>query len=180
MLQVFDEGQLTDTHGRRAVFTETIIILTTNLGLSFEDPGGGFGFALGGVSRSVQQIDKVKYSKRILEAIHSSLRPELINRLTSIVIFYPLSVETVRKIIEKIMNELLSRLTEKEILLEISESAYHCLLTAGYSLQYGAREMERTINRLIVQPLSKLMLEGHVVEGQVVHVNAENGEIVVE
>ncbi len=105
------------------------------------------------------------------------MRPELLNRINNIVFFYPLSEEAVRLIIDKIIRNLVSQLASRHITFDLTESTYELLMKEGFSPQYGAREMERTIQRLIVQPLGEKIIGGSIMDGQSVHVDTVDGVI---
>ena len=175
MLQIFDEGRLTDGQGRRASFTESIIIMTSNLGYSARQAPQPLGFSTSPDERPEIQVED--YRKNIMSAIQQAMRPELLNRINNIVFFYPLSEEAVRLIIDKIIRNLVSQLASRHITFDLTESTYELLMKEGFSPQYGAREMERTIQRLIVQPLGEKIIGGSIMDGQSVHVDTVDGVI---
>jgi ATP-dependent Clp protease ATP-binding subunit ClpC len=196
-LQIFDEGMLTDTKGRKVNFRESIIILTSNLGsktvkktkrpigiyMSQEEkqknpkPGQPLGVSLGDletqidtppfVSRKNQWKD---YRENILKAVNRSLRPELINRIQKKVFFYPLDKEAVKEIVQKILFDINQRLEAKNIAIKLSEKAESFLLDRGYSEKDGARHMERVMEQYIVQPIGREILEGRIKSGESVEV----------
>ncbi len=202
-LQIFDEGQLTDSRGRRARFSEAVVILTSNLGAAaVRDRARPIGVELGGSTSGKTQVQHKPayalgqaeptisyqhdapppdeaYERPFREAAAKALRPELLNRIQQLVVFYPLTEEVVRGIVDKILAGLRSRLRERNINVELSESAYALLMERGFDPNFGAREMERTVDRLLVQPLGKALLEGRFTEGATVRVNAHGGELVL-
>ena len=155
-LQVFDEGTLTDSRGRKANFRETVIIFTSNLGSAapVKKRRMGFGAADSG------SVTANEMEGRIQEAIRSHLRPELLNRLSRIVVFNSLTPQHVRAIAEKFISHLNERLNAQGMRLTMDESVYALLMERGFSPALGARPMERAIDALIAQPLAKLILEG--------------------
>ncbi len=160
-LQVFDEGTLTDSRGRKANFREAVILLTSNLGgaTPAERKKMGFGAALGGE-------DAAGYlHARIADAIKRHLRPELLNRISRTVVFNPLGKENVREIAEKFIARLNARLADQGYHLTLDESVYALLMERGYSPELGARPMERAIESLIAQPLAKVILGGRGAHG---------------
>jgi ATP-dependent Clp protease ATP-binding subunit ClpC len=179
-LQLFDEGCVTDTRGRRVSFTETVIILTSNLGSQPDVPARPLGFAPGGAPVEHEEAVRERYHRRIMETVRGALRPELLNRIQHLVCFEPLSAAVVRQIIDKILDSLRARLRERRINVELTEAAYALLMQAGFDAQYGAREMERAVDRLLVQPLGKALLAGDFAEGTTVWVDTHNGELVLE
>jgi ATP-dependent Clp protease ATP-binding subunit ClpC len=183
MLQIFDEGRLTDTHGRRVSFSETVILITTNLGVE-SIPIPITISALGSIDRRQElfgwQFDGETYKQQIIDAVRTSLRPELVNRTSNIVVFYPLNSEEIRQIIDKILSITQIQLKEQQITFEVSDEVYDILMREGYSAIYGAREMERAIQRLIVQPLGKAILAGHISYGSRVIISVEDGNIKIQ
>ena len=152
LLQVLDDGRLTDGQGRTVNFKNTIVIMTSNIGsnriLQFK---GSF----------VGEIyDHMKDA--VLEELRKNFRPEFLNRVDDIIVFHALSEKHLEKIIEILLGRLRSRLDEKHILLELTEAARLHLVAVGYDPAYGARPLKRTIQKEIENPLSRLMLEGKV------------------
>jgi len=175
MLQIFDEGRLTDGQGRRASFTESIIIMTSNLGYSAQKAPSPLGFSTASDGRPEVPIED--YKKNIIGAIQQAMRPELMNRINNIVFFYPLSEPAVRRIIDKIIGNMVNQLKERHINVTLTESTYALLMREGFSIQYGAREMERTVQRLIIQPLGEKIISGAVIAGQTVQVDVVDDTI---
>jgi ATP-dependent Clp protease ATP-binding subunit ClpC len=179
-LQIFDDGRLTDARGRRASFSETVIILTSNLGNRIEGAARPIGLQLAGAAAKAGDAEQETYRRRIMDAVKGALRPELLNRIQRTVFFFPLSQESLRQIIDKILGGLRQRLRGRRVNVELSEAAYDLLMQEGSHPQFGAREMERAIDRLLVQPLGKALLEGRFAEGTTVRVDAGDGELVLE
>jgi ATP-dependent Clp protease ATP-binding subunit ClpC len=184
-LQIFDEGQLTDSKGRKASFRDAVIILTSNLGSAvhaINQESEPFGFAALHHSPDKQQNDldqpaKSAYTSQILHAVTNAMRPEIVNRIDNIVYFYPLSREAVRRIIDKMIDQLRSRLADRNISLELCDHVYDVLMQAGYNPEYGAREMKRAVDRLIIQPLGKALLEGKYKHGEAIQLIANDGQV---
>ena len=174
-LQVFDEGALTDSRGRRASFRETVIILTSNLGTG-ASPKKRMGF---GASLADEEAAGDLQS-RIAAAIKQYLRPELLNRISRTVVFNSLSKENVREIIGKFIARLNVRLGDKGYRITIGESVYALLMKEGYSSEFGARPMERAIEALIAQPLAKLILEGRRENNCEIFAQAVDGKVEFE
>ncbi len=172
-LQVFDEGTLTDSRGRKASFRETVIILTSNLGSNATPAGKKLGFGATPADEDAAQA----LHARIADAIKRHLRPELLNRISRTVVFNPLSKENVREIAEKFVARLNARLGEQGIKLSVDESVYALLLREGYSPEFGARPMERAVEALIAQPLAKVILEGRIGQGGEVMARATGAKI---
>jgi len=190
-LQVFDEGRLTDGHGRRVNFSESVIILTSNLGSNItpsDKVKAHMGFNLDknrsdekmvgfepNTEKNAEKWDA--YESQIQKAIVTAFRPEFLNRIQKRITFYPLGRETVKQIISiKILPDLNKRLTLKGIRVELSDDALNFLLQKGYSEPLGAREMQRVFDQNISEPLSQRILTGEVVRGQTVMITAnDNG-----
>lgn len=196
-LQIFDEGRLTDAHGRKVNFSETIIILTSNIGSKLTEAKKPIGINLENdlegsaetvSTKNMEDLSKVIESEelhkkwRALEAqiyreVNRTFRPEFLNRISRKIIFYPLSRETVKSIIvQKTLKDLNQRLSSKEIEIVLSDSALELLIDKGYSEIYGARELQRTFERLITEPLSQILLRRDIKPGQI-QISASSGKI---
>jgi ATP-dependent Clp protease ATP-binding subunit ClpB len=162
LLQVLDDGRLTDGQGRTVDFRNSVVILTSNIGSHFYgDPLSENGF------------DEVK--KKVLDEIRLHFRPEFINRLDDIIVFHQLGVAQIKEIVRIQLGQLSSRLAEKRIELELTDQAALQVATAGYDPVYGARPLKRTIQREIMNPLANGILKGDIREGQKVVVDAVDG-----
>ena len=174
-LQVFDEGTLTDSRGRKANFRETVIILTSNLGSAA--PAGkamGFGAAKSGVSAADD------LHERIAQAVRGHPRPELLNRISRTVVFNPLTPQDVRAIAGKFIARLNERLAGQSFRLTLDEAVYALLMEKGFSPAFGARPMERAIEAMIAQPLAKAILEGRGGQGGEVIARASGTKVVFD
>ncbi len=161
-LQIFDEGTLTDAQGRKCDFREAVIILTSNLGSGVERKRRmGFG---------VLEDEDVGGTPTHLEAVKRHLRPELVNRLTKIVHFNPLEMETAREILGKLIGDFNKRLADKGVTVELNDSAEELILRAGFSEEYGARNLERAVDRMLGTLIAEALLSGHLNAAQVVRV----------
>jgi ATP-dependent Clp protease ATP-binding subunit ClpC len=190
-LQIFEEGRLTDSRGRRASFRDAVIILTSNLG---SEPlqqlaGRRIGFTDGagdasGSARGGEVFDErprlAEYEEPFRRAVAQTLRPELLNRIQHVMVFRPLTPTALRGIIDKILGGLRGRLGEQKLDIELAESAYDLLVEEGFDSEFGARNLERTIDRLLVQPLATALLEVHPAEGSRIQVEARDGRLVLE
>ena len=175
-LQVFDEGTLTDSRGRKASFRETVIILTSNLGSSTAPAGKKMGFG----AAPADEDAALALQARIADAIKRHLRPELLNRISRTVVFNPLSRENVREIAEKFIARLNERLGDQGIKLTVDESVYALLMKEGYSPEFGARPMERAVEAIIAQPLAKVILNGRREHGGEMLARASGGIVEFE
>ena len=170
LLQILDDGRLSDSKGRVINFKNTIIIMTSNVGASQIKSMSSFGFTAGRDDGYDDMKDKIN------EALKEQFRPEFLNRLDDVIIFRKLTKEEAGKICYKIIDSLRSRLKLKNISLEISSGAMEKLIEEGYSEIYGARPMKRTVQRRIEDRLSDEILAGNVLPGEVVTVDLKDGD----
>ena len=159
LLQVLDDGRITDGQGRTVDFKNTVIIMTSNIGSQF----------------ITEEESKEARSRLVMDALLAHFRPEFLNRVDEIIIFDRLSEDDLKKIVEIQLKRLSKRLEQQKIALKLSDSAKQMLAREGYDPVYGARPLRRTIQKEILDPLSIDILEGKVREGQTVHVDAKNG-----
>ncbi len=161
-LQIFDEGTLTDSKGRKCSFRETLIILTSNLGARQVAAKKEMGFGAKPAGPGDIQAGR---DEHIRAAIKSHLRPELVNRLSAIVSFHPLHPVHIREIVGKCLAALNARLAERQIVLSLSPEVIDLIVEEGFNPEYGARELERTIERRISKPLAEGILTGKIKAG---------------
>lgn len=154
LLQVLDNGRLTDSKGRTVNFKNTIIIMTSNIGAQYIDRMQSIGFAS-------SDSDKQSYEgmkEKVMEALKDSFKPEFLNRLDEIILFDVLGPEAIRKIVDIEIQKVHARLSEKEIALEFKPAVYEYLAKEGYSPQYGARPLRRLIQSKVLTPLASMMI----------------------
>ncbi|WP_324729180.1 ATP-dependent chaperone ClpB [Pseudomonas chlororaphis] len=163
LLQVLEDGRLTDSHGRTVDFRNTVIVMTSNLG-----------------SVQIQELvgDREAQRAAVMDAVSSHFRPEFINRIDEVVIFEPLARDQIAGITEIQLGRLRGRLAERELKLELSGEALDKLIAVGYDPVYGARPLKRAIQRWIENPLAQLILSGSFLPGVTVTAKVENDEIV--
>ncbi len=161
LLQILEDGQLTDSFGRKVDFKNTVIIMTSNVGTAEIRRSDGIGFA--NVDASVS-YEKMK--ERLLDEVKKLFNPEFLNRIDEIVVFRSLNKEDMKKIVDILIAELEERLDDKKMVLEIDESGKELLVEEGFDPQFGARPIKRTIRRLIEDPLSEEILKGNIKEGK--------------
>jgi ATP-dependent Clp protease ATP-binding subunit ClpB len=172
LLQVLDSGHLTDGKGRKVNFKNTIIVLTSNIGSEFMDRMAGIGFE---ASSAEGEAEREQIKERVMQALKNQFRPEFLNRLDDIVIFDVLSKESLARIVEKQVKEVVSRLGGKRITLELSDEVKAWLADKGYNPQYGARPLKRTIQDKILTPIASLMIGQGIMEGGAVKVVLKGG-----
>jgi len=163
LLQLLEEGRLTDSQGRKVDFSNTIVILTSNLGTAeLSRPQVGF-------TRATNKSDALV----LHDAVRKALRPELVGRLDEIVVFHPLSVDEVATIARMMVRGVAGRLAEHGVSLEVTDAAYQVLCAAGYDRSLGARPMRRTVQNLVEDRLATAVLEGVVRAGQMAVLDAD-------
>ncbi|MCI7530882.1 MAG: ATP-dependent Clp protease ATP-binding subunit [Christensenellaceae bacterium] len=172
LLQILEDGRLTDSHGRTVSFKNTIIIMTSNIGAGELNRTQRLGFG------SEDEYDDVR--DRQINALKEVMKPEFINRIDEIVVFAPLEKQDVEKIADIMLKNLEKRLEEHGITLEIDKEAKAYLVDKGYDKEYGARPMRRTIQRRVEDKLSEEILLGNVKENSVVKISLKDGELSFE
>src|SRR2546427_2422834 len=171
LLQIMDDGRLTDGKGRTVDFRNTVIIMTSNLGSSFLQAEG---------LRSEQ--DFTEASRQVLNVLHGHFKPEFLNRVDDIIIFSPLGKEQLVKIIELRLEDVRRLLAERKISIELTDAAKELLFTEGFDPNFGARPLKRAIQKLVQDPLALKILDGEVLHGDHVVVDADKraGKMVFE
>ena len=168
LLQVLDDGQLTDSKGRKVDFSNTIIIMTSNLGATSlrDDKMVGFG------ARDIR-LDHANMEKRMLEELKKAYRPEFINRIDEKVVFHSLSAEDMQEVVKVMVKPLIASLAEKGIELKFQASALKLLAQEGYDVEMGARPLRRTLQTQVEDKLSELLLTGELTAGQTLKVGVK-------
>ena len=163
LLQVLEDGRLTDSHGRTVDFRNTVIVMTSNLG-----------------SAQIQELvgDREAQRAAVMDAVSTHFRPEFVNRIDEVVIFEPLARDQIAGIAEIQLGRLRSRLAERDLSLELNQDALDKLIAVGYDPVYGARPLKRAIQRWIENPLAQLILSGQFLPGTTVTASVKDDEIV--
>jgi ATP-dependent Clp protease ATP-binding subunit ClpC len=174
LLQILEDGQLTDTHGRKVDFKNTVVIMTSNVGANFIEKETKMGFK----TQENEEEDYKNMKDKVMSELRRTFRPEFLNRVDEIIVFHALNREHITQIVDLMLNDLRKRLTDNEIKLEITDEAKKLLAEKGFDSQFGARPLRRSIQRLVENPLSERILNGQVKEGSLVRVEAEEGELV--
>ncbi len=164
LLQVLDDGKLTDSQGNSVSFANTIIIMTSNAGSNLNNNSIGFG---------KQTVDKSK----IEDNLKDTFRPEFLNRIDEIVVFDPLTKDELLQIVDLMLEETSKALREKDISMNVSENAKQFILEKGTNIKFGARPLRRAIQRYIEDEISEKILKGEIVNGQTINVDFENNEL---
>ncbi len=163
LLQVLDDGRLTDGQGRTVDFKNTVAIMTSNIG-----------------SQYIQDIrdDEGEMRRRVMEALRQHFRPEFLNRVDDIIIFHPLDADVLKRIVDIQVGQVLKRLAERKIRIELTDGAKELLAEEGFDMVYGARPLKRAIQRDVLNPLAAKILSGEVKEGSAVVVDREGRRLV--
>ena len=173
LLQVLDEGRLTDSKGRTVDFRNTVIIMTSNLGASHLRPSGPvMGFATGSDGAGSEEKAFKEARKEILDEVKRFFRPEFLNRIDEMIVFKPLAQSDLRQIVDIMLKELTGRLGEKGVGLQWTTAADDVLVQDGTDFAYGARPLKRAIQKLVEDPISEMLLSGDVKDGNTIHVDS--------
>ena len=166
LLQVLDDGRLTDGQGRTVDFKNTVIIMTSNVGSQF-----------------IQELmgkDEAEMRRQVMTALRAQFRPEFLNRIDDIILFRPLELEELKAIVDIQLTLLRTRLAEKKLTLVLTDQAKTFLAQTGYDRIYGARPLKRIIQRDILNPLAVEILQGKFKEGDTVEVDEKKGRLVFQ
>jgi len=176
LLQILEDGRLTDAQGHTVDFKNVVIIMTSNLGTRDIQKGPGIGFA----AAADAQVSYEKMKDKVLEELKRSFRPEFLNRIDEVIVFHSLSRENVKSIVDLMMKRVRDQLKAKDVDIELTDQAKNLLAERGYDLALGARPLRRTIQRLVEDPLSEKLLFKEFRAGQTIIVDARDDEIVFE
>jgi ATP-dependent Clp protease ATP-binding subunit ClpC len=171
LLQILDDGRLTDGQGRVVDFRNTVLIMTSNLGTEFVQRGGTLGFATQGTTSEDREA-----AEKIQAALKSTFRPEFLNRIDEIILFSPLSQEQMYEIVDLQMKEVSQRLSEHGLKVSLSDKAREWLSKVGFDPSFGARPLRRALQKYVESPLSVSLLSGQFVEGDTVLVDLDKQE----
>ena len=173
LLQVLDEGRLTDSKGRTVDFRNTVIIMTSNLGASHLKPSGPvMGFSTGGDSAKDREASFAVAKKEIMADVKRFFRPEFLNRIDEIIVFKSLEQKDLRQIVDILLKDLTKRLGEKGVALDWTTAADDVLVEEGTDFAYGARPLKRAIQKLVEDPIAEMLLSSSVKEGNTIHVDS--------
>ncbi len=184
LLQVLDDGRLTDSQGRTVDFRNTVIIMTSNLGAkALHKNSTELGFLAPkkaeSTAKDAKSIDFKEAKKSVMDAVKRHFRPEFLNRIDEMIVFHPLTEEDLTKIVTILMSDVTKRLGERDLHLEITPEAMKLLVKEGSDFNMGARPLKRAIQRLIEDPVSDLILKGEAIAGKTIKADAKDNDIVV-
>ena len=179
LLQVLDDGRLTDNQGRTVDFRNTVIIMKSNLGAKYlKEDTAAMGF-LAAKGEEESGKDKESMKKDVLQAVKSHFRPEFLNRIDEMIVFHALETEQLQSIVRILLKSVTTRLHEQGMELEVSDEAMNKIVAEGTDFAMGARPLKRAIQRLVEDPISDAILEGKAGEGKTIHVVVENDDIAI-
>jgi ATP-dependent Clp protease ATP-binding subunit ClpB len=175
LLQVLDDGRLTDSHGRTVSFRNAVIILTSNIGSEYLAAERSLRSEKGAPAEISEKV-----RVQVMDLLKASFRPEFLNRLDDIVLFKPLGKEQITAIVRLQLEDLRKRLTEQELKLEMKDSAIEWLAEKGFDPVYGARPVKRAIQRELETPIARKIVSGGVLPGGTLHVKAGKDGLVID
>jgi ATP-dependent Clp protease ATP-binding subunit ClpC len=177
LLQLLDDGRLTDGHGRTVDFKNTVVIMTSNAGVELIKRDTAIGFAATKEGARAQKRSYEDMKGKVLGEVRKTFRPEFLNRIDEIVVFHELTEGQLRSIVDLMIKELEDRLAERKLAIEVTEAAKSWLAKEGFDPVYGARPLRRAIERYVENPLSTKLLRGEFNEGDMVLVDLGEGEL---
>jgi len=173
LLQILDEGHVTDGLGRKVDFKNTVLIMTSNIGArEINKSGGSLGF-----SKANAQSDYTHMRERLIEQVKKLFNPEFINRVDDIVVFRQLDRDDMIKIIDIVIAEMLSKVSDRNIKIDLSRGAKEYLADAGFDPQYGARPLRRTIQKFVENPIAEELLKGRFGDGTLIRVRKKGSSL---
>ena len=177
LLQILEDGRLTDAKGRKVDFRNTIIIMTSNVGSDLLRRETRLGFAPQGEAARTAEEEYQKLKEKVLGELKKTFRPEFLNRIDAVVVFRQLTREQIRQIVDLMLKRVQERLKEHDLVLELTEEAKDYLAEKGWDPVFGARPLRRTIQTLVEDPLAEGLLAGRFKPGQTILVRLDNGEL---
>jgi ATP-dependent Clp protease ATP-binding subunit ClpC len=179
LLQIFDDGHLTDAKGRRVDFRNSVIVMTSNIGAELIRKGTTIGFTARSDEGKTREQAYDRMKENLLGELKKAFRPEFLNRIDGVIVFHPLTKEHLRRIVDLMLASVTQQLAEKKIKLEVTEAAKDYLGEKGYDEVFGARPLRRVIQDMVENKLSEDLLRGKFREGDTAVVDLEEGEITV-
>ncbi|MCL6590881.1 MAG: ATP-dependent Clp protease ATP-binding subunit [Firmicutes bacterium] len=175
LLQVLEDGRLTDAHGRTVDFRNTVVIMTSNVGANLIERPGSIGFQ---ISRDEETNNYRQMKDKVLEELKKTFRPEFLNRIDEVIVFHALSREQLKEIVELMLKPVVKQLADRGITLELASDAKDLLAKEGFDPTFGARPLRRSIQRLIENPLSEELLKGTINPNSTIRAEVIDGRIV--
>ncbi|MBM3174023.1 MAG: AAA family ATPase, partial [Chloroflexi bacterium] len=179
LLQIFDDGHLTDAKGRRVDFRNSIVVMTSNIGAELIKRDMTLGFATRTDEAKNRQVEYEKMKEKVLGELKKTFRPEFLNRITSVVVFHSLSKDQIRLIVDLMLGVVTKSLAEKNIKLEVTDAARDFLGEKGYDPTFGARPLRRVIQTEVEDRLSEALLRGEFRSGETLKLDYDGEKIVI-
>lgn len=180
LLQIFDDGHLTDAKGRRVDFRNSIIVMTSNIGAELIRKGSAIGFSTQADETKAQEVSYDRMKEKLLGEVKKIFRPEFLNRIDGMVVFHALNRDHIRSIVDLMLAQVSKQLTEKGIKLEVTEAAKDLLGVKGFDEVFGARPLRRAIQDMVVDKLSEAILRGEFKKDDTAIADVEDGSIVLK
>ena len=179
LLQIFDDGHLTDAKGRKVDFRNSIVVMTSNIGAELIKRDNSLGFSITMDENEASRESYERMKDKVLTEVKRFFRPEFLNRIDGIVVFHALTRDHILQIVDLLLDEVRANLTEKGVSLEISDGAKEILAVRGYDPTFGARPLKRVIQDVVEDPLSEQLLQGRFGPGDTVFIDVDGEEITV-
>ncbi len=180
LLQILEDGKLTDAKGRTVDFRNTIVIMTSNVGATLLNREAAIGFMQGKDKEKQAQSEYEAMKDKVLGELKNTFKPEFLNRIDAIIVFHSLRQEHVRQIVDLMLSRVRTQLTEQQVELLVPDDAKDFLVTKGYDPQYGARPLRRTIQNLVEDPLAEGLLQGKFRPGDIIEAVVRDGTVELE
>ena len=177
LLQILDDGRLTDSNGRTVNFKNTVIIMTSNIGARIITDKKTLGFSNEGNKDKNEQMEYENTKKEVMAELKREFRPEFINRIDEIIVFHKLNDEEISKIIELMLNEVSKRMKEQKYEIEFDGKVKDLIAKKGIDKSFGARPLKRTIQNLVEDKIAEAILDGKIKRGKLVKVTADNEKV---
>ena len=180
LLQILEDGRLTDSQGRTVNFKNTVIIMTSNIGARLITDKKMLGFSKNEINEEGNKKEYEETKKEVMEALKKELRPEFINRIDEIIVFHKLTDTEISQIIDIMLDKVKNRLKEQKIEIEIAPEVNQLLASKGIDKAFGARPLRRTIQSLVEDTLAEAILDGKLEKGKPARLCVQDEKIVVE
>ena len=180
LLQILEDGRLSDSQGRTVNFKNTIIIMTSNIGARLITDHNKLGFSGNSNEKEENKNEYEDTKKAVMAELKKEFKPELINRIDDIIVFHKLSDDNVKAIIDIMLKEVAKRLEQQEIKIEISDDVKELIAKKGVDKDYGARPLRRAIQNMVEDKIAEAILDGKIVPNKTAILGVENDEVVVK
>jgi ATP-dependent Clp protease ATP-binding subunit ClpC len=179
LLQIFDDGHLTDAKGRRVDFRNSVIVMTSNVGAKHIKGVMSIGFTARMEDEASRQVEYEKMKEKVLSELKTTFLPEFLNRIDEVVVFHSLTKEHIRQIVDLMLSQVAKSLADRDMKLEVTDAAKEFLGEKGYNPTFGARPLRRVIQNEVEDKLSEALLKGEFRSGDTVVVDYDGGKIII-